>query len=223
MLDLSEGRPGCQCNGLLPRARLHPRPHAASLPCTRVHWAPSSQQAVRRTPPPNPLRRNRRCCALVRDDPRARRRHQGTRSHTRYSAPHPCRPPPWHRLRPRALAPLCFGEAAGIAAALRSAWRAARSRRCCLVAEGVAPSRLAPCQSCHVPQPGKLPARASWWVLVQVLGGLAGCGWRSRLLRAWLRVGCVQAVLSVQSVECVGEEVLSRWLEVSCVLHYKVH
>ena len=30
MLDLSEGRPGCQCNGLLPRARLHPRPHAAS-------------------------------------------------------------------------------------------------------------------------------------------------------------------------------------------------
>ena len=43
-------------------------------------------------------------------------------------------------------------------------------------------------------------------------------------LRAWLRVGCVQAVLSVQSVECVGEEVLSRWLEVGCgVIHYKVH
>ena len=38
---------------------------------------------------------------------------------TRCSAPHPCRPPPWHRLRPRALAPLCVGEAAGMAAALR--------------------------------------------------------------------------------------------------------
>ena len=31
----------------------------------------------------------------------------------------PIPPPPWHCLRPRALAPLCVGEAAGMAAALR--------------------------------------------------------------------------------------------------------
>ena len=90
--------------------------------------------------------------------------------------------PPWHCLRPRALAlpapsrPRAalrrrgrrYGRRPALSVACRSLAQMLR-----LVAEDVAASWSAPCQSCHVPQPGKLPARASWWVLVQVLGGFA--------------------------------------------------
>ena len=77
----------------------------------------SSQQAVRRTLPPNLVRRDARCCALVRDDPRARRRHQGARFHTRAALPDPLARSA--RCPTRALlAPPCAGHAAALNAAL---------------------------------------------------------------------------------------------------------
>ena len=79
----------------------------------------SSQQAVRRTLPPNLLRRDRRCCALVRDDPRARRRHQGARFHTRAALPDTLARSALSALPHRALlAPPCAGHAAALTATL---------------------------------------------------------------------------------------------------------
>jgi hypothetical protein len=92
-LGHSRGRHGCQCNELSPHARLSSCPRAGSLPVRRcAAMVASSQQAVRRTLPPNLLRRDRRCCALVRDAPRARRRRQGARFHARAALPEPCCP-----------------------------------------------------------------------------------------------------------------------------------
>ena len=73
----------------------------------------------------------------------------------------------------------------------------------CLVEE-VAASWSAPCHSCHVPQPGKLPARASWWVLVQVLGGFAAGDLVCTGLREWLRLGRVQAADYAVLIECAA-------------------
>ena len=99
-LGHSRGRHGCQCNELSPHARLRSCPRAGSLPVRRsAAMVASSQQAVRRTLPPNLLRRDRRCCALVRDTPRARRRHQGARFHARAALPDPL--PAAHAAPPR--------------------------------------------------------------------------------------------------------------------------
>ena len=176
MLDLSEGRPGCQCNGLLPRARLHPRPHAASafpaLHARALGAQLSAGRAADAAAKPAAAQSSLLCTRSGRP----------TRSPASpgYALPHAllCAPP----MPPAALAPPApsrpraalrrrgrrYGRRPALSVACRSLAQMLR-----LVAEDVAASWSAPCQSCHVPQPGKLPARASWWVLVQVLGGFA--------------------------------------------------
>ena len=185
------------------------------------HWSTSPQQAARRPLPPDLLPRNRRCCARIRDFPGALCRRHQVRAPTDALLCAPSMPPaalaPPAPSRPRAALRRRgrrYGRRPALSVACRSLAQMLR-----LVAEDVAASWSAPWQSCHVPQPGKLPARASWWVLVQVLGGFAAgdlvCT-AARTVACWPCSGRVECGSVLSVCWCGGETLVGQ---VCCVTH----